>query len=312
MTFEEFLKEWRDGRDAITAHTSGSTGEAKEISLSKEFMKRSARRTNSFFSIDGHSRLHSCVGADFIGGKMMAVRSEIAGCEFTWETPTNRPLADLGRNEEITLLSVVPSQMLHILDHINDLPHVATFLIGGAPIQPELRKRIAEAGLNAYESYGMTETASHIALRKVNEEEGRFIPLSGISVGVDERECLVISFDTGERFITNDIAAIAADGSFTIEGRYDNVIITGGRKVNPESVERRISHLFKGEIMVTSEADEKWGRKVVLLIEEPHYPGGEQAIRDKLEELLSPWERPKRIILNSDIPHTPNGKIKRR
>lgn len=242
----------------------------------------------------------------------MAVRSEIAGCAFTWEEPSNRPLLGLDKADGISLLSVVPSQMHFILDHLDALPTVDIFLIGGSAIPAGLRKRIVDMNLNAYESYGMTETASHIALRKVEEEENNFYPLPGISVSLDERGCLVIEFDSGEKFVTNDIASISADNSFSIEGRYDNIIITGGRKVNPESVERRISHLFEGEIMVSSEPDEKWGSRVILLVEGTDCPKGEEEIRKKMSTLLAPWEIPKRIIWNSLIPRTSNGKIKRR
>ncbi|MDE5874367.1 MAG: AMP-binding protein, partial [Muribaculaceae bacterium] len=168
------------------ARTSGSTGKAKEIRLPKEFVRRSALRTNRFFSIDSRSRLHSCVSPDFIGGKMMAVRSEMAGCRLTYETPSNRPLKDVEAGE-ITLLSVVPSQMLGLLDSDGNLPPVRHYLIGGSSLSTELRNKICDSGVDAWESYGMTETASHIALRRVEREEGWFEAFSDISLRLDAR-----------------------------------------------------------------------------------------------------------------------------
>ena len=310
MTFEEFFEEWRNATPYIMAHTSGSTGEPKDILLTKEFVRRSALRTNRFFGIDKGSRLHSCVAADYIGGKMMAVRSDIASCMFTHETPSNRPLAGIVKSEEITLLAVVPSQMIHILDNIREMPLIRNVLIGGAAIPFELRRRIASSGLNAYESYGMTETASHIALRKVEEEEGWFVPLEGIRVSVDSRGCLVIDFEQGKHFTTNDMAVLEGEG-FKITGRYDNVIVTGGKKVSPEAVERKISHLFRGDIMIGSEPDSKWGEQVILMAEEKEPEEGVESIMKAMRSELERWEMPKNIKWGTRLPRTPNGKILR-
>ncbi len=179
MTYDNFKEQWQSEKNYLICHTSGSTGTPKEIHLAKETMEQSALRTNQSFHIDEKSYLHSCISPDFIGGKMMMIRSLIAGSEFGWEIPSNKPLNDyFGR--DITLLAVVPSQMHFILDKIASLPSIQYILIGGAPIPPALRKRIAESGLIAYESYGMTETASHIALRKVETEVKPFRTLDAM------------------------------------------------------------------------------------------------------------------------------------
>lgn len=311
MTFEEFLKEWRSGSDVITAYTSGSTGTPKTIELDKEFVRLSGERTNSFFHIGKGSRLHSCVAADFIGGKMMAVRAEIAGGCLTWETPSNRPLQGIGKEERIDLLAVVPSQMIHILEHLEDMPKIGAILVGGSAINPVLRGRIAASGLNAYETYGMTEASSHIALRKIGENDEWFDTLPGISVGLDSRGCLVIDFPGGERIVTNDLATLESSTRFRIDGRYDHVIITGGKKVNPESVERKIAGLINGTYVVTSEPDEKWGSRVVLKIEGESGTGETDELLKGMKNVLDAWEVPKRIIYVERLERTPNGKIKR-
>ena len=326
MTFNEFLEEWRGQGDIITVKTSGSTGSPKTMILKKEFVRSSGRRTNSFFSLDSSSRLHSCVSADFIGGKMMAVRSELAGCRFTWETPSNRPLSGVEKGESIDLLAVVPSQMVHILDHLDEMPPLGAIIIGGSAIHPDLKRRIAASGLNAFETYGMTETASHIALSKITGDETRFTPLNGIRVATDERGCLVILFDSGEMVVTNDIAEIiegagveedsVEDGydkdgrevSFRILGRIDNVIVTGGKKVNPEDLERRIAGLIDADFMITSRPDEKWGERVVLRVASPAISAD---LLTRLRGVLEPHEMPKEIEYVSSLPLTPNGKLKR-
>lgn len=309
MTFDEFIADWRCQTPVITARTSGSTGNPKIIELRKEFVRESALRTNSFFNITSSSRLHSCVGADFIGGKMMAVRSELAGCKFTWEKPSNIPLKGLQREDYIDLLAVVPSQMLHIVDNTEALPHIKAVIIGGSAIHPVLKDKIIRSGLNAYETYGMTETASHIALCKIESDDSWFTPLQGIYVTVDDRGCLVINFSTGEIFVTNDLAEIGATGRFRILGRYDNMIITGGKKVSPEKLEKIISSLIDGECMVCSMPDEKWGERLLLKIEGP--AGDKTALRTLLKGVLPSHEVPKDIEWVEKLERTSNGKLKR-
>lgn len=310
MTFEDFFEEWKSEVPYIEARTSGSTGEPKIIRLSKDFVRESALRTNRFFSVSSRSRLHSCVSADFIGGKMMAVRSELAGCRFSHETPSNRPLGSFCAADRLDLVAVVPSQLIHILDNIRDMPSIGAMIIGGSAIDVRLRVRIEKSGLNAYETYGMTETSSHIALRKVREKEDWFETLDGIKVESDSRGCLVIRFSSGEEIVTNDLAELSGERMFKITGRWDHVIITGGKKVNPYDVEHKISMLVNAPYMITSRADLKWGRMVVLLIE-----GSEESekieLLSALKAVLDPWEVPKIIEWVRHLPRTANGKLKR-
>lgn len=310
MNFDEFLEEWRDkSTPYIIARTSGSTGEPKTIHLDKEFVRQSALRTNRFFSIDKDSRLHSCVAADYIGGKMMAVRADMAGCRFTSETPSNRPLTEIGRDEAIDLLAVVPAQMVHILDNLRDMPKIRAVIIGGSAINPQLYRRICESGLNAYETYGMTETASHIALRKVGNEW--FGCLDGIMVERDERGCLAICFDSGERFVTNDLAEVRDERHFKIRGRHDHMIITGGKKVNPYGVEEKLAPYIDSPFVITSEPDYKWGSAIVLIIEGNHDRHSDGDLMRIMKEILLPHEVAKKIERVERLPRTANGKIKR-
>ena len=312
-SFEDFIKEWKNDADYIEAHTSGSTGEPKCIRLSKSFVADSARRTICYFSISAESHIHSCVAPDFIGGKMMGVRAVLADCRLTWEIPSNRPLGAFSPHDELDLVAIVPSQMLHILDHTDEMPKVRAYIIGGSPINAALRGRIERSGLNAYETYGMTETASHIALRHIVTGNEWFSTLDGISVSLDKRGCLVIEYAGGERFVTNDLATLQSPHSFRIEGRYDHVIITGGKKLNPVQVERSLSSLIEGEFMITSVPDEKWGNRVVLLMERSDdiedYDEG--VMLSKMREVLPPWQMPKEIRIVESLPRTPNGKLKR-
>lgn len=310
MTFEEFIDEWNNDEPYIVVKTSGSTGEPKEINLLKEFVIKSAKRTNNYFGITKKSRLHSCVSPEFIGGKMMAVRSIISGASLTWENPSNETLKNLNHQESIDLLAMVPSQMLYVLENIEFMPQIGSIIIGGSAINSDLRARIVESNLNAFETYGMTETASHIALRKVSKEQIPFKTLPGINVDTDKRGCLKIIFDTGEIIQTNDLADLISETEFNIKGRKDNIIISGGKKINPAEIEERLSSHFNFPFCFTGLPDIKWGEKLVLLIEGERIQQ-EKEIRNILENHLERWQLPKELIFVRELPKTPNGKILR-
>lgn len=318
----------------LTAHTSGSTGEPHAIELPMSMVRRSAMRTIRALHLDAGSRLHSCVSARFIGGKMMVVRSLELGCRFTFEPASNRPLLTADR---IDLLAVVPSMMWDILRRAeaHTLPQIGNIIIGGAPIAGPLRRAIAACGLNAFETYGMTETASHIALRRVDDTEPPFTLLDGISIDTDARGCLVIAADGHQPVVTNDVVEICGRNEFRVLGRADNVIITGGRKVYPEEIERRIAHLLPGEFIITSRPSDKWGEEIALqcpaladadaAVSDAHADAAVSdaesnsaqtveipaRLREAFEQLLAPHERP-RVLITEALRHTPNGKIKRR
>lgn len=311
MTFDEFIEEWNSPEKYILARTSGSTGTPKEIKLAKTFVKRRAEATNSFFGLSSGSRFHSCVGADFIGGKMMLVRAMLAGGKFTWEVPSNRPLQAISSNETIDLLAVVPSQMLHILSNMKLLPELRNIIIGGSSIHPELRKNIAESSLVCYETYGMTETSSHIALRRiVPAQDVPFHTIGDVIVSADDRGCLVIDFPGGEQVITNDLAKIISPSEFFILGRVDDIIVTGGKKVNPAEVEIVLSELSRTEVTISSIPDKKWGEKVVAVVR--GYEDVSLVTNSINESKLPNWQRPKDVIVVSIFPRTPNGKIDRK
>lgn len=329
MTYPDFLKEWHNNDDVCRVMTSGSTGTPKEIKLPKEMMRQSARRTISFFSLCEGSRIHSCISPDFIGGKMMAVRADLGNLLLTWEQPSNRPTIPTTDATGLPLpspllIALVPSQMLHILEAgIPDYLSSTIWLIGGSAINPALRKRIEDTGIEAWESYGMTETSSHIALRRVRLNQENFRPLPGVEIDTDSRGCLVIRLD-GAEIHTNDIAKIDSDGTFRILGRIDNVIISGGKKIHPEHVESKmmqhLSPLGVTAVMLTSEPDIKWGERLKLLIEYPAAPpepaqlGNEGLMTvaaSMARQFLQKHEVPKEYIVVRGLPRTPNGKLQR-
>lgn len=319
MTQHEFEKIWHDDNDYVVCHTSGSTGSPKEIRLLKSFMKESASRTNDFFGITDASRLHTCLDFEYIASKMMTVRADVAGCHLTSEKPSSRPLSEIGIDERIDLLSVVPAQMEWILNHEGEWTNIRKILIGGAPIPPLMRRLIAMSGYDAWESYGMTETASHIALRKVTDDDAPFYPLDGFTVRLNDSGCLVIDFPGGERFETHDLAKIENNG-FRILGRADNCIISGGIKIMPEDLEQKLEEFIAFEYYISSVPDKKWGEKLVLVLQRENSVIEDELLKDAVGVRLRQFRKildlgvrsPKDVVVVEKFPHTPNGKLDRK
>lgn len=321
MNQQEFEKEWKNDSDFVVCHTSGSTGVPKEIRLKKDFMRQSARRTNEFFRMNSESRLHTCLDFQYIASKMMSVRADEAKCRLTSETASNRPLREISSGEEISLLSVVPSQMIWILDNPRILPEINNFLIGGSSIPPMLRRKIALSGINAWESYGMTETASHIALRIVTDDESLpFHTLDGITVEINDDGCLVINMPGIDKLTTTDLAEVISPTEFRILGRADNCIISGGVKIIPEMLEGVLGPFIAFNYCISSVPDSKWGERLVLVVEKDETDLSDDIIKKAVGVRLEQFKKslglgpkaPKEIFLIDHIPLTANGKVDRK
>ncbi len=321
MTQQEFELQWNDPEDYVICHTSGSTGRPKEIRLSKDFMRASARRTADFFALDEKSRLHTCLDFCYIASKMMTVRAEVAGCRLTSEVPSSEPLQDIAADERIDLVSVVPAQMGGVLDAAVRYEGIRNFLIGGSSIPPLLRRRIALSGYKAWESYGMTETASHIALRPV-EESGRepFHTLPGITVSVSAEGCLQILLPGEDDVITTtDLAEVISSTEFRLLGRADNCIISGGIKIIPEDLESMLGPFIAFDYCISSLPDEKWGERPVLVVAKGGNSLPESFLRKAIAVRLNQFRKslslgpkaPKEIILLEEFPLTSTGKLDR-
>lgn len=303
----EFAAEWRDaGKDFVVAHTSGSTGAPKEIRLSKNDMAISARATNRFFGIGSGSLLHLPLSLSYIAGKMMIVRASEADCVLLAEKPSSSPLADYA-GRDITLSAVVPSQIPGLLNG-KGWRKIDNLIIGGAPLSAATERKLQELGVPAYATYGMTETCSHVALRKLGSELFRALP--GIRFSLDERGCLAIDAPqfSFKRVVTNDLAELDGTGAFRWLGRYDNVINSGGIKIIPEVIEERIAPLMCGvPFYVSSRESERWGREAVLIVEGETSPVSLAQLKEQLGVIC-----PKEIICEPKFDRTSSSKIIRK
>lgn len=315
MTLSEFEKEWFDSENHITAWSSGSTGLPKAIRLSKDDMIKSAKATVDFFKLPKGATFVCPMDFKYIGAKMMLVRSIVAEGTLIAFPPSNV----FKIQQDTDLLSIVPSQVDCLVnDRENNPQKIKNIIIGGSELSRERARALLRAGYNAYVTYGMTETASHIALAKIGENYYR--PLPGIDLSQDKRECLVIDMPGREisHVVTNDIVEFGLDGSFRFLGRIDNVINSGGVKIRPEQLEKEIEAILDGfdfeRVAVTSRPSEKWGEEVVCVLESPNQVSS--LILDDIdvrlrEQIANPYHRPKKLIVTDRIPVNGNNKIDR-
>lgn len=304
----DFLKEWESESEYIIAHTSGSTGMPKEIRLPKRDMTVSARATNRRFGIDSNSLLGCPLSVDYIAGKMMYVRAMEAKCEIIEMPVCNQVVID----RTFDLLAVVPSQVENILQQKNANNRIRNLIIGGAALNDKLAEELYAKGFNAFATYGMTETCSHVALAPITGGELIFEAMPGICFETDTRGCLVINAPSYsfKKLVTNDIAELINNRQFKLVGRYDNVINSGGIKISPELLEKEISKWIDVPFYVTGVADSKWGEIPVIVYEgSKNLSGG---IIETLRANLDHRRCPKKAIATEKLPRTTNGKIKRK
>ena len=310
-----FLEKWLDESDTIQAQTSGSTGVPKKLELKKEQMIASARLTNQFFDLQKEDTVLLCLSTNYIAGKMMIVRALVGQLHLIAIEPASYPII----NKSVKFAAMVPMQVETLLSSTEGLEvmsYIDKLIIGGSATSALLETKLQNISTNCYATYGMTETVSHIALRKINgaDSSNEYRALKGVRFKQDERDCLVIHAPhlQVEPFITNDIVILKNSMCFEWIGRFDNVINSGGVKLFPETIEKKISSFIAQRFYITSRKDEKLGEKVVLVIEsEPFTELKKQELDIQLSSHLGRFEKPREIIFISCFEETSTGKVKR-
>lgn len=301
--FGEFLLDWIDDKETIVLTTSGTTGMPKNIIVNKQAMVNSAIATANFFDLrPGDTILHA-LPSRYIAGKMMLVRAIIIGLEIDLIAP-NSHLNDLLPNKKYDFTALVPLQAENSLDKLYQFKKI---IIGGAKVSDDLALKLQTIPSDIYETYGMTETLTHIAARKIGEPF--FNVLEHASISKDERACLVIEAPTitDGKIITNDIVEIQNNRQFQWLGRYDNVINSGGIKLFPEQIEAKLASQIGVPFFIASEPDPILGHKVILVLESDKEISLSSHVFDGLEK----FEKPKATYLVSHFVRTETTKINR-
>ena len=320
MTLEDFLSEWNNDSDRVLVHTSGSTGKPKPMMVEKKRMLNSARITCDFLGLKPGDSALLCMSLDYIAGKMVVVRSIERHLHLISVSPSGHPLKDINLkdanekdvNGEITFAAMVPMQVyntLQVPEERERLTHIRHLIIGGGAIDASLEKELQAlpGNIAIWSTYGMTETLSHIALRRINGAEASewYQPFDSVKICQTEEGCLVIDAPLvcAETLVTNDIVEIESyiynkvekyeevethenvvKHRFRIKGRKDNVICSGGIKIQIEEVEEFLKPHLEKPFMLAKKKDEKFGEIAVLLSEDKEIKTVEVTIRRLLSD----------------------------
>ena len=310
MNYTDFLADWRSASPTLTVHTSGSTGQPKAMLVEKRRMEASARITCRFLGLQAGDTALLCMSADYIAGKMMVVRALVGHLRLMVVEPCGHPLQGLAEAPDFA--AMVPLQVYNTLQVAEEralLMGIRHLIIGGGAIDADMEQALRHFPNAVWSTYGMTETLSHIALRRLSGPEASawYTPFEGVEVGLNADHCLVIDAPAvcAHRLETNDIAEMDADGRrFRIIGRKDNVICTGGIKLQIEEVESKLRAHTQVPFVITKVKDPKFGESVVLL-----------AVTDDMASLaatckrcLSRYEQPRHYLPADHIPTTGTGK----
>jgi len=319
----EFCRNWLNGQQEFVVHTSGSTGSPKNITLTRKQMEASAQRTIQVLGLKASDRTLVCLNVEAISGMMMLVRGFLADFHLTIIEPIGNPFAFSKPEQPFDFISLVPYQLQTIITETPAKKLILDFakaiLIGGAPISSELAAQIKEIKAPVYHTYGMTETVSHIALRRLNGEkpEELFTAFPDINLSQDKRGCLTIKGDVtnNQKITTNDLVNLLSTDTFAWLGRADNTINSGGVKVQIEKVEVILAQVLLGQEIdcrsfISTQPDAKLGSKLVAVLEtEALDKKKEKAILTEMAQSLSKYEVPKLIMYTKKFAATASGKI---
>lgn len=328
--FEEkvvsFLEDWFSDSEMVSVQTSGSTGKPKIFEVEKQRMLNSAKMTCDFLKLKKGNSALLCLPVEYISGKMMLVRSIERGLKLSIVNPTSAPMEFF--DEEIDFCAMSPLQVENSLDKIHLIKNL---IIGGAQVSSTLKEKLTQKCKNSnaqtkiYETYGMSETLSHIALKHIYPiAEDYFTVLKDVEIALDERGCLVISAPklNPQLLKTNDLVELkdldfpeSDKRQFKFLGRFDNVINSAGLKIFPEQLEHFMKQKLSNEIVFLGLQDETYGQKLVAIIESNESDELKSQLSPILSELAETFTKnhlPKQIIYLEKIPRLPNGKINRK
>lgn len=316
MTLLEFYDEWNAPTPTILVHTSGSTGEPKPLLVEKKRMVASATMTCDFLGLKPGDTALLCMSLDYIAGKMMVVRALTRGMKLIEVEPSGHPMAKLTDDQPIHLAAMVPLQVFNTLavkEECERLKRVKHLIIGGGPIDEQMEQLLRDFPNHVWATYGMTETLSHVAMRRVSGPDGTkwYTPMPGVEVEAADDGCLVVKAPAlcQGALHTHDIVEWHKDGKrFKVVGRSDNIACSGGVKIQMEKVEEALRPHIDYPFFVAKTKDRKFGEILVLVTE----GGDKQKLEDIFNNVLPHYWKPKRIVFVKALPLTETGKPLRR
>lgn len=316
-SFYRFVLDWLNKEEVVIAKTSGSTGIPKEIIIPKNKIVASALQTASFLNINENDIALLCLSCEHIAGKLMAARAFVIGFNLIVAEPSSIPLNNY-LHANIDFIAIVPTQLFMLLDDEktkNKLQQIRNVIVGGAEIPYSSKQKVKTFPNNIYETFGMTETVSHIAMKILskNNEEDFFRTISSVTVSANENNCLLIYAPhlQEETIVTNDVVEIIDSKTFKWLGRLDNVINSGGIKLYAETIEQKIKKVLPQKFFIAGVADEKFGNRVIIVFETKEKIN-EEALFKLIAPVLEKYELPKQVFTMPQFIETLNGKLNRK
>ena len=303
-----FLEEWNNASTTISTKTSGSTGSPKEITVLKEHMIASAKMTGAYLNLNAQQNALLSLPLNTIGGKMMLVRAIVLDLNLIVVEPSRNPLKNI--EEKIHFSAMTPMQVNGSFNSsLNKMKEIDTLIIGGAALPKDLENKISSLPLSIYQTFGMTETISHVAMRNLSKKELMYEALPNIKFSTVDAQLIIHAPHIGiESITTNDVVKLMGDRKFIWFGRNDFTINSGGIKIHPESIERLLSKIIDCPFFSTSIPDNELGEKHILILEKKAISSYS---KKDFESTLKRYEIPKEIFFLEEFSFTHNGKIDR-
>lgn len=303
---EQFIEEWHAGKTIFEVKTSGSTGNPKTIQLTREQLIASAKRTIDFFQLKPGNTALLGISSATIGGKMMIVRALVGDLTLIVTGPSGYPTEALLPGEELDFCPMVPIQLKQLLKYSPEVfGQINTILIGGSPLSSDLEKALQEVHQRCFVGFGMTETVSHIAIRKLGTPH--YSALEGVSFSTENDQLVITDSLLGlEQLKTTDIIRLIDSQTFEWLGRADFAINSGGIKIHPEQLEKELSHLISGAFFIASEPDDTFGEICIIILEKRRIHPPLEVIQDFCKERFGPYTFPKKAYYER-IVYTPEG-----
>ncbi len=318
VELRDTLRELCTGDGTLTAHTSGTTGPPKELRLHPNDLRSSARLTGHTFHLKLGDRALLCLPCSFVAGKLMLVRGFVIGLDLHIIDPAGGVLNNLRSNDRFRFAAMVPNQLHRALqdDRARLERQFHTILLGGGPVSKALEEDVQDLAVEVFHGYGSTETLTHVALRRLNgpRRQEWSEAIGDITFEVDERGCLVVHTPhlRTKDHVTNDVVELLDERRFRWLGRSDNVILSGGRKIFPEHMEQRTAGLLPYAHYFTARPDDKLGECVGLVIEtDQPAEAVVPEVLGLLQDVLEPWEMPRRVTAVTAFDRTASGKVRR-
>lgn len=307
---ESIITDWRSLKNEVQVYTSGSTGKPRLIKHARNQVIASAERTNSFFNLTATSSVLLCISPQTIGGKMVIIRALVGNYEVHCVQAQKNPFVQLPANLNVDFASLVPYQLTEIVaTDPNLLKRVGKILIGGANLPAFLEETCAQIHDNCFVGYGMTETISHIALRKLNNPY--YSVLEGVNITQLNNETIINDSKIRvENLVVSDIIESLNEQQFKWIGRSDFVINSGGIKIHPEQLESIVSTYIATPFIISSIDDQQLGECCVLVSETPISDELFKNIQDACSNAFGNYYQPKKVIIAS-VSYLINGKIDR-